>query len=82
MSIALHGTASHVEKLVRQYRRVLEVEELSREARQQAGRSVTYSFDEDGSLVLKARLPAAASSRRAPALRPRPADACPATAAT
>ncbi len=41
LMIALHGTASHVEKLVRQYRRVLEVEELSREARQQAGRSVT-----------------------------------------
>ncbi len=60
LNIALHGTASHVEKLVRQYRRVLEVEELSREARQQAGRSVTYSFDEDGSLVLKARLPAEA----------------------
>ena len=60
LDIALHGTASHVEKLVRQYRRVLEVEELSREARQQAGRSVTYSFDDDGSLVLKARLPAEA----------------------
>jgi hypothetical protein len=39
---------------------VLEVEELLREERQQAGRSVTYSFDEDGSLVLKARLPAEA----------------------
>jgi hypothetical protein len=39
---------------------VLEVEELSREARQQAGRSVTWSFDEDGSKVLKARLPAEA----------------------
>jgi hypothetical protein len=60
LSIALHGTASHVEKLVRQYRRVLEVEELSREARRQAGRSDTYSFDDDGSLVLKARLPAEA----------------------
>jgi hypothetical protein len=60
LSVALHGTASHVEKLVRQYRRVLEVEELSREARQQAGRSVSYSFDEDGSVILKARLPAEA----------------------
>ncbi len=60
LDIALHGTASHVERLVRQYRRVLEVEELSREARQQAGRAVTYSFDDDGSLVLKARLPAEA----------------------
>ena len=60
LMIGLHGTASHVEKLVRAYRRVLEVEELSREARQQAGRSVTYTFDEDGSVVLKARLPAEA----------------------
>jgi len=60
LMIGLHGTASHVEKLVRQYRRVLEVEELSREARQQAGRAVAYSFDEDGSVVLKARLPAEA----------------------
>ncbi|HEX7374989.1 MAG TPA: DUF222 domain-containing protein, partial [Steroidobacteraceae bacterium] len=53
--VGLHGTASHVAKLVRQYRRVLEVERLSREERQQAGRSVSYYFDdEDGSLVLKA----------------------------
>ena len=38
---------------------MLEVEELSREERQQARRSVSYYFDdEDGSLVLKARLPA------------------------
>ncbi len=59
LMIGLHGTASHVEKLVRQYRRVQEVEELSREERQQARRSVSYYFDdEDGSLVLKARLPA------------------------
>ncbi len=60
LDIALHGTASHVERLVRQYRRVQEVEELSREERQQAGRSVSYFFDDDGSLVLKARLPAEA----------------------
>ena len=58
LSIALHGTAHHVETLVRQYRRAREAEELSREARQQAGRSVTYFHDEDGSLILKARLPA------------------------
>ena len=59
LMIGLHGTASHVEKLVRQYRRVQEVEALSREARQQERRSVRYYFDdEDGSLVLKARLPA------------------------
>lgn len=32
LNVALHGTAHHVEKLVRQFRRVQEVEELSREA--------------------------------------------------
>jgi hypothetical protein len=58
LDIALHGTASHVERLVRQYRRAQEAEELSREERQQAGRCVSYFFDDDGSLVLKARLPA------------------------
>jgi Domain of unknown function (DUF222)/HNH endonuclease len=58
LSIALHGTAAHVEKLVRHYRRAQEAEELSREARQQATRKVTYFYDADGSLILKGRLPA------------------------
>jgi hypothetical protein len=58
LSIALHGTAHHVERLVQGFRRAKEAEELSREARQHAGRSVTYLFDDDGALVLKARLPA------------------------
>jgi hypothetical protein len=60
LSIALHGTAHHVEILVRQYRRAREAEELSREARQQATRSLTYFHDDDGSLVLRGRLPAEA----------------------
>jgi len=38
------------------------VEELSREARQQANRSFAYYYDEDGSLVLKGRLPAEAGA--------------------
>jgi hypothetical protein len=58
LEIALHGTAAHVEKLVRGYRRAKEAAELSREARQQATRKVSYFYDTDGSLVLKARLPA------------------------
>ena len=58
LMIALHGTAHHVEKTVRCLRRAHQVEELSREARQQANRSVTYYYDDDGSLVLKACLPA------------------------
>ena len=62
VQIGLHGTAHHVEELVRKYRRVQQVEALSREARQQANRSVSYSYDDDGSLILKARLPAEAGA--------------------
>jgi hypothetical protein len=58
LSIALHGTAHHVETLVRGFRRCKDAEELKREAQQQASRSVHYRFEDDGSLVLKARLPA------------------------
>jgi len=58
LEIALHGTAAHVEKLVRGYRRAKEAAELSREAQQQATRKVSFFYDTDGSLVLNARLPA------------------------
>jgi hypothetical protein len=58
LMIALHGTAHHVESLVRLYRRAREADALSQEARQQETRCVYYYHDEDGSLVLKARLPA------------------------
>jgi hypothetical protein len=62
LMIALHGTAHHVERLVQGYRRAQEAEELSREAQQQANRSVSYEYAEDGSLMLKARLPALAGA--------------------
>src|SRR5262245_34270547 len=62
LSIALYGTADHVERVVRHFRRALEAEELSREARQHAGRTLHYHFDDDGSLVVKARLPAEAGA--------------------
>jgi hypothetical protein len=62
LMIALHGTAHHVERLVQGYRRAQEAQELSREAQQQANRSVTHEFAEDGSLILKARLPAVAGA--------------------
>ena len=58
LQIALHGTAHHVETLVRAYRRATEAEELSREHQQQMNREVRYHWDDDGSLVMKARLPA------------------------
>jgi hypothetical protein len=62
LMIALHGTAYHVERVVSLFRRAQEAEELSREAQQQAGRAVDYWYDTDGSLVLKARLPALAGA--------------------
>ncbi len=58
LMIAEHGTAQHVEKLVRAFRRCKDAEELSREAVQQENRSVRYSYDEDGSVLLTCRLPA------------------------
>ena len=58
LNVALHGTVHHVETLVRQFRRVQEVEELSREARQYSQRRLTYYHDDDGSLVVKLQLPA------------------------
>lgn len=58
LNIALHGTAHHVERTVRMFRRALQTEELSREASQQERRGVSYYWEEEGSLVLKARLPA------------------------
>jgi hypothetical protein len=62
LMIALHGTAHHVERLVSSYRRAQQAEELSREAQQHLNRSVSYSFAPDGSLMLKACLPAVAGA--------------------
>jgi hypothetical protein len=59
LMIALHGTAQHVERVVRGYRRARQSAELSREAQQSAGRGVRWHHDDDGSLVVQARLPAA-----------------------
>jgi hypothetical protein len=58
LSIAEHGTAAHVERLVRAYRRCQEAEELSREQCQQKNRRVSFRHDDDGSLILTCHLPA------------------------
>jgi hypothetical protein len=58
LMMTLHGTAHHVETLVRQYRRVREVEEMGREAAQQENRRLSYWFESDGSFVFNGRLPA------------------------
>src|SRR5689334_22701739 len=62
LTIALHGTAEHIEITVRTFRRAQEAEELSREARQQAARRLSYWWDADGSLLFKGSLPAEAGA--------------------
>jgi hypothetical protein len=58
LMIALHGTAHHVESVVRGLRRAQQSVELSRVALQTVGRGVCWHHDDDGSLVLRVRLPA------------------------
>lgn len=58
LNIALCGTASHVEDMVRGYRRALDAEELSREAIQQRDQSFWFHTEADGSLVIRGRLQA------------------------
>jgi hypothetical protein len=58
LNIALCGTASHVEHVVRGYRRALDAEELTREAVQRRDQSLWFHTESDGSLVIRARLPA------------------------
>jgi hypothetical protein len=58
LNIALCGTASHVEDVVRGYRRALDAEELSREAIQQRDQSLWVHTEPDGSLAIRGRVPA------------------------
>lgn len=58
LSFARAGTAWHVEQLVRKYRGAERHRETAEAKRQFAERSLTYWYDEDGSLVIHGRLPA------------------------
>ncbi|RLA27154.1 MAG: hypothetical protein DRR11_18710, partial [Gammaproteobacteria bacterium] len=58
LELARYATAAQVEKLVRAYRRVGRLEERERAMAQHASRELTYYYDDDGSLVIRARLPA------------------------
>ncbi len=58
LNIALCGTASHVEDVVRGYRRALDAAELSREAIQQRDQSLCFHTEADGSLSIRGRVPA------------------------
>jgi len=58
LELARYATAAQVEKLVRAYRRVGRLEERERATAQHASRELTCYYDDDGSLVIRARLPA------------------------
>lgn len=58
LNIARHGTAYHVETLVRKYRRVQTQREVDTANAIHVRREVTYYWDEDGALVIHGRLPA------------------------
>jgi Domain of unknown function (DUF222) len=62
LMIALHGTAYHVERIVKYYRRAEHAEELRREDRQLERCRFTSWYDSDGSLVFYGRMPALAGA--------------------
>jgi len=56
LDIAYAGTAAHVERVVRAWRRCDRIEEAQDTEHRHLGRSVTIWVDDDGMLVLRARL--------------------------
>ena len=57
VSVALNGTAGHVEKLVRKYRWAQRRDAAANAQRQHELRNVSYFYDLDGTFILNARLP-------------------------
>ena len=58
LDLARHATAAQGEKLVRAYRGVERHAQREHATKQHAARELNYYYDEDGSLVIQARLPA------------------------
>jgi hypothetical protein len=56
LDFARAGTAAHVERLVRAWRRVDRNEEMAEEERRHASRALTAFVDEDGMVVVRGRL--------------------------
>jgi hypothetical protein len=56
LQVALHGTAQHVEQLVRKYRRTERLTDDRRDQSRYDARELTCYFDEDGMLVLRGRM--------------------------
>ena len=57
LNIGLHGTAQHVEKFVRLYRRAKRAEETARADAQHENRGLTFWHEDDGTVVLHGRFP-------------------------
>ena len=57
LNIGLHGTAQHVEKFVRLYRRAKRAEETERADAQHENRGLTFWHEDDGTVVLHGRFP-------------------------
>ena len=57
LNIGLHGTAQHVEKFVRLYRRAKRAEETERADAQHENRGLTFWHEDDGTVVLYGRFP-------------------------
>ncbi len=58
LMIANHGTAWHMEKLVQKYRRAKRLQDAEAVSEQIRERYLDYHYDDDGCLVVKARIPA------------------------
>ena len=58
LNIATHGATHHVERFVSQYRRVEKLQEPGAAQELHEQRDLTWRFDQDGCLILKAKLPA------------------------
>jgi len=71
LDLARYATAAQVEKLVRAYRGVERRAEREQAAAQYATRELNYYHDEDGSLVIRARLPGRGARYRGNACRRR-----------
>ena len=56
LQVALHGTAQHVEQLVRKYRRAESLTDNRRAESQYEARELTFYFDDDGMLVMRGRM--------------------------
>ena len=57
LMIAEHGTAAHVEKLIRKYRLVERLEEAYQANDLHRRRELSYHYDQDGSIIIRAKLP-------------------------